>query len=424
MYDLLGKAFAYRKTKIWEKLWDDQIFAVRHSDGSTGYVCIMGRAGLCQALAVYPGTEGLDSMRRVNSCPEDAPEQVEFEAAMTQDCVSCSFVEKNLLRKSELEEIRAYCSEHGINLRGKNAWPQLERKEPYHMPWTIREESDKIHLGEALDACVDLAGKLKGPEADDFSFPEGLGPGTVVPMAVVLPDGSFRWETTALPKSRAVRYRTAVPFDKKLAAEVLDAEESGDTWMCDVVLSPGAVLDEDEDEKALENGTAEPELAPFFPLAQLILRGDGRMSAHLCDQGDRYDEFFLDSALADMIDYGRPAEIVVRNRRTRNMFRKLADDMGIRLTMTEDCPEMDDLVHNFFSEFGAGEVTDDESGASGTDVAALAEMIENTRDFSDFADEEFLTLCLAAAAFHINLSKQQSQKLENELRKRFGETGN
>ena len=34
-------AFEYKKTKLWKKLWDTEIFAVKFSDGEIGYVSVM-----------------------------------------------------------------------------------------------------------------------------------------------------------------------------------------------------------------------------------------------------------------------------------------------------------------------------------------------------------------------------------------------
>lgn len=62
LYDL---AFAFRKTKLWDQLYDTQLFAVGHSDGSVGYCSVMGRMREHLALGVYPGLPGLEAYRRM-----------------------------------------------------------------------------------------------------------------------------------------------------------------------------------------------------------------------------------------------------------------------------------------------------------------------------------------------------------------------
>ena len=61
METLYRLAFAYKKTKLWKKLSDGQLFAVALSDGETGYCSVMGALGEHIALALYPGASGLRS---------------------------------------------------------------------------------------------------------------------------------------------------------------------------------------------------------------------------------------------------------------------------------------------------------------------------------------------------------------------------
>ena len=45
-----------------KKLYDSQIFAIRHSDGQLSYCSVMGHSGDHLALALYPGESGLHSL--------------------------------------------------------------------------------------------------------------------------------------------------------------------------------------------------------------------------------------------------------------------------------------------------------------------------------------------------------------------------
>ena len=51
--DLYSLAFRYRKTKLWLRLFDTQVFAVRTEKGETIFICIMGRMGEHISVAVY-----------------------------------------------------------------------------------------------------------------------------------------------------------------------------------------------------------------------------------------------------------------------------------------------------------------------------------------------------------------------------------
>ena len=48
---LFGLAFEYRKTRLWDILFDQDVFAVKLSGDRIGYIRIMGAAGKDGALA-------------------------------------------------------------------------------------------------------------------------------------------------------------------------------------------------------------------------------------------------------------------------------------------------------------------------------------------------------------------------------------
>lgn len=107
---LFDKIFIYKKTKLWKKLWDSQMFAVVLSDGRTGYVSVMGRMMEHIALSVYIGEEGLRSNFYMRSQATDADVSLfqEHERLLQQDCLQCIFDEKDMLDEEEAEEVRDY----------------------------------------------------------------------------------------------------------------------------------------------------------------------------------------------------------------------------------------------------------------------------------------------------------------------------
>ena len=64
LYDL---AFKFRESKLWNYVYEDELFAVKLSDERTAYCSIMGSSGQHVALALYIGAEGLDSFRMLHS---------------------------------------------------------------------------------------------------------------------------------------------------------------------------------------------------------------------------------------------------------------------------------------------------------------------------------------------------------------------
>ncbi len=55
--DLYSLAFRYKKAKLWLRLFDTQVFAVRTEKGETIFICIMGRMDEHISVAVYPENE-------------------------------------------------------------------------------------------------------------------------------------------------------------------------------------------------------------------------------------------------------------------------------------------------------------------------------------------------------------------------------
>lgn len=104
---LFELAFQFKREKLWDKLKDSDLFAVRLPDGEIGYCSVMGMAREHFALTVYPGNRGIQSFLRLANMDRDNPfDWAEIPAS--QECLMCSFENKDLLSDEELAEVRAY----------------------------------------------------------------------------------------------------------------------------------------------------------------------------------------------------------------------------------------------------------------------------------------------------------------------------
>ena len=160
LYDL---AFRYKKTKLWKRLLDTQIFAARTENGETIFICIMGILGEHISVAVYPENEFYSYYKflDIESFSDDRLTTDHFEQYISSSCIQCSFENKDMLHSSELEEARAYARSHGIRFAGANAYPQFTRFIPYHAPWYVTKEGDLALLAAGLEASLALYAKLK-----------------------------------------------------------------------------------------------------------------------------------------------------------------------------------------------------------------------------------------------------------------------
>ena len=115
LYDL---AFQYKEARLWKKLWDTELFAVALDDGNIGYCSVMGRNGGHNALAVYPGDAGLESLRSIEDRSMAIDECEYKECLLVQDCVSVSFESRDFFHAHTWNELGEYCARRGILRRG------------------------------------------------------------------------------------------------------------------------------------------------------------------------------------------------------------------------------------------------------------------------------------------------------------------
>ena len=168
MYEL---AFQYKGIKLWQQLYDDELFAVRLSDGAIGYCCVMGMIGEHNALALYVGEEGYQSYCAIRNADQDRmTDQMMGELLTSQNCLQCSFESKDMLSEEELEEVRQYASSHQKPLRGKNAFPQFTKYRPGRFPWHYDSALDEQRICDALGAAAALKKMLRSYSKEELGL--------------------------------------------------------------------------------------------------------------------------------------------------------------------------------------------------------------------------------------------------------------
>ena len=163
MYEL---AFQYGATKLWAKLTDGELFAVRHTDGAIGYCCVMGNQGEHIALADYVGEAAFQSYLRLAHATDT--QSVTPELMWAQDCLQCSFEDAEDVSEDERKEAAVFAAKRGIHLKRRKAIPQFLRYRPFCQPWAVEDELDQARLCEALAAAKVLAELLKTHDKDSL----------------------------------------------------------------------------------------------------------------------------------------------------------------------------------------------------------------------------------------------------------------
>lgn len=154
------------KLKCWDWMLDSDIFGVKNPvDNKVGYCCIMGKLGRFKGLAVYLGTEGLESYLNICSGKLEAGS---FESLLNQKCLMLSYGNINELELEDLNIIEYL--KYSFN---ENEFPLFRNYQPGYLPWFINEyDTDFLIL--VLEQVIDVVLRAKENksflEADNKSF--------------------------------------------------------------------------------------------------------------------------------------------------------------------------------------------------------------------------------------------------------------
>jgi hypothetical protein len=349
LYDL---AYQYKSTKLWKRLYDSELFAIRLADGSLGYISIMGDLGEHIAISLYIGRSGLDSFRNMYELESAVSEMARYELMLSQDCIQCSFENRDELHPLEIEEVKAYAKAKGITLKGPKAFAQFKVYKPNHYPWFLKTEEDRLSVSEAIEAAIALSERLKTIDKKSLGFKTGAPYDRDIPL-IEKKNGSYEFGAISLPPRQEPDYPSPVLRDELLAARLKKKKDRKASWSCEVILIPKPVSDE-----TAEGGgvVSMPEAAPVFPFTLLVVDMDAEMIittdiiADYDNDCDRLLSYFAES----METEGVPREFVVRDRRTKTLLSRFSEQIGVKLTFREDIPILDSIEEDMFESFGGG----------------------------------------------------------------------
>ena len=237
LYDI---ALQYKKTKLWKQLLDSELFALKLSNGEIGYCSVMGDLGEHIALGLYIGSAALDSYRLLFEAEDVHSRIARHEMLLSQNCLQCSFENKDELSPGEIEEAQKYAKAHGIAFRGQKAFPQFKRYTPAHYPWFLKDETDAQLLYEAISAAVWVAELLKTTTKDSAGFQPGMPYHRAIPF-IEEGKGGYKLSTIDLPDRQEENFPTALVRDELLLSALKKKKKSSSAWECEVILLPSPI---------------------------------------------------------------------------------------------------------------------------------------------------------------------------------------
>lgn len=323
LYDL---AFKFRESKLWNYVYEDELFAVKLSDERTAYCSIMGSSGQHFALALYIGAEGLDSFRMLHSknstaSPTDMMQQL--------DTMQLSLESAEFVSADERKSVRSYAQKHNIFLTGSFAFPHFVRYRPHCHPWSIEDYSDWLAMEESLAVVIAISDDLKALNKDGLTLNRFTDEEQSIPM-FWLEDDIVRIGKTTTLRSMEKRYPEAAPIDELTIAMLRQKPKSG-TLQCEVKYLPEPVQDD-------------PKSVPYYPAMLVTVEKKSGMFRHTgpIKSADSDPDALLKQLVDHLVSFDRcPKTIEVRTEQTAAVLRGLCDSVGIQMKTVKVLPELD-----------------------------------------------------------------------------------
>lgn len=320
--DLYLAATEFREAKPWEWMNEDDLICIENpEDKSIGFCSIMGSSNVHFALAVYLGHEGIAALNYFKEKNDRIPDH---QALFYQDCLMCSFENRDLLEKSELSEIK----DLGMSFRGKNAWPHFRRYEPGFYPWFINENECEF-LTHALRQTLKMALNIK-----DGRLRIGTQRGRTAISKCIDINGESIWEIEDyemhIPK---ISYQYAEMEDELLMHRLKKLPKSNIVFHAETCYLPLTVQ-----EKKGER--------PYFPRAFIIADGNsGQIIEHEMYEDPRDDgKNVLDILVRLCLELDLPMEIEVKSEKMVAILTDFCEKLGIKLTIVDTLPTIEDLL--------------------------------------------------------------------------------
>ncbi len=359
-------AYAFRNSKVWEQIYEEEIFAIKLPSKSKktagsgiAYCVVMGRNGEHMALAVYTGAEAFSSYRKlVDNSADHAPKNVA--ELLIQDCVQCSIEKRDQFDPLELDELKVYCKAARIPYRAP--FPQFTRYYPHCVPWNVSKASDWNAIGAALDVVTILAMELKhsdkaalglrpvavGLHGEAYGtkqldpFDDPTEKEVTIPLYSIV-DGNLVIERVPLPPFTEAAPLPPTRFNDVAIAKLMRSKQEG-TYQCEIIRLPEPV-------------DGRP---PYIPALLVIVDEEGFMLTPAMGKGPEYDpDRMLNEFISNLGD-AYPKIIQVRTAETKVLLEEFCRRAKIQLVEAEDLDLLDEAVDSIMDHMGYDSKNEDE----------------------------------------------------------------
>lgn len=355
--ELYKLAVEYDNQKLYYKMNSEQIFGVKLSDGRIAYCSVQGRhGGENFALAVYVGTEGLDSLRHSEIKFEDILDNEAFLLNVSQNCLQCIFEVKDELTEDELAAEKSFSKRNKIYFRKKYSHPRFLKFTPLCLSTQIKNLEEEKILMQALSAAIEVSKKIPDSLPRRIKFLEPPPIRKKFPL-LTFSGESYKWTMEQFPPFRRVKYPAAKLKPSNL--KKLSAAKKIGTYCCEIFILPCTEEDGDGISK--------------FPVTFVTFDKTKQRKIEIEPVLDYLTapEKLTDKIAKIFLREGVPKKIFVRSERTYVFLEKFCEQVGIELGETEDFQDIDMEENYLLHELKIQSLSEDEF------IVQLLDLIES-----------------------------------------------
>lgn len=363
-------AFAYKKKKLWTRIDDNNIFAIKLDDGQIGFVSILGSSGEYNSINLYPGLESILYFKDIFEIDDIVSDYDKFLSTLDSTYYQLVLGNRIDITKKEADDIEAYKKKNSLNIRGSLSMPYFRKSTPFAPMVEFNKKEDYHYIEQALEASLALADILEEKSPKDI----GLG---IMPLEdklilleklngkYVLSDTiDIDWKNNSFYTRADMVYMSTAKKLKKLRKKT-DVE-------CKLIALSSPVYEKGSD--------------PYYP--QLLLALEKRRGTiipvkpikNYRKNPNAAVNNFLESIMKEGL---KPVKISVSDKRTYFLLEDTCMSLKIDLVLDKDLYELEMTRREFDAKFSGNPYNDSSIGDM---MIEILDQLDNLKDIKNMGE--------------------------------------
>ena len=309
-----------RLLEPWNHLWESDLFTIMLPGRDEPVYCsVMGRAGECFAIGVYPGYASINSFYRLASSDVD---ELPFITGFEQDCLLCHFGNREEVSPEE----RAIYKKLGLKFRGRNEWIYFRSCKPGCIPWHINAGEADLLIQTLQNFTMALLPYLEGKFEVDFDEGETV-------LRFYSPEDELWYNAVEKMPPQPLVVASLIISDETLIRELKKHKKNGGHLEFDIAYMP-MPIQENKKER------------PYLPQIVTLMDKDKAipLDHQLIDKDSEIESEIIGMLVTYIENYGRPVSINVRDDRSGRYIEDLCKKISVKLIMGEGVPAVDAML--------------------------------------------------------------------------------